>query len=92
MFWLENENVGKMRLDFTGEIDKQGEQKLIQLIVDYWNSYIMLDVFTKNPGFQYIAEDIFKILDIQTLTNSRLVNHSWTVAPNLDLHWWGTQS
>ena len=37
----------------------------------------MLDVFTKNPGFQYIAEDIFKILDKQTLTNSRLVNHSW---------------
>ena len=42
----------------------------------------MLDVFTKNPGFQYIAEDIFKILDIQTLTNSRLVNHSWRTILN----------
>ena len=42
----------------------------------------MLDVFTKNPGFQYIAEDIFKILDIQTLTNTRLVNHSWRTILN----------
>ena len=42
----------------------------------------MLDVFTKNPGFQYIAEDIFKILDKQTLTKSHFVNHSWRTILN----------
>ena len=37
----------------------------------------MLDIFTKNPGFQYIAEDVFNILDKQSVLNSGLVNHSW---------------
>ena len=37
----------------------------------------MLDIFIKNPGFQYIAEDVFNILDKQSVLNSGLVNHSW---------------
>ena len=37
----------------------------------------MLDIFTKNQGFQYIAEDVFNILDKQSVLNSGLVNHSW---------------
>ena len=56
------------------------------MIDDYQNSYIM-EVFTKNPGFQHIAEDIFKILDKKILVDCRLVNKSWMTILNRPMFW-----
>ena len=36
-----------------------------------------MDAITKNPGFQHISEDIFKLMDKSSLMNCRLVNSSW---------------
>lgn len=36
-----------------------------------------MDIISKNPGLQHISEDIFNLLDTQTLMNCRLVNNSW---------------
>ena len=56
------------------------------MIVDYQNSYIM-EVFTKNPGFQHIAEDIFKILSKKSLVDCRMVNKSWKTILNRPMFW-----
>ena len=36
-----------------------------------------MDIIAKIPGLQHISEDIFNLLDTQTLMNCRLVNNSW---------------
>ena len=36
-----------------------------------------LNAFTKNPGLQQIAQDIFQYLDQKSIANCRLVNNSW---------------
>ena len=46
-----------------------------------------MEVFTKNPGFQHIAEDIFKILDKKILVDCRLVNKSWKTILNRPMIW-----
>ena len=37
----------------------------------------IMDAINKIPGLQHIAEDIFKLLDKESLMNCRLVNSSW---------------
>ena len=37
-----------------------------------------MDIFTKNPGFQHIAEEIFLNLDIEKLEKCETVNESWS--------------
>ena len=36
-----------------------------------------MELVTKSPGLQHIAEDIFNILDKKSLLDCRLVNKSW---------------
>ena len=46
-----------------------------------------MEIFTKNPGLQHIAEDIFNILDKKSLIDCRLVNKSWRTIFNWPIFW-----
>ena len=46
-----------------------------------------METFTKNPGLQHIAEDIFNILDKKSLIDCRLVNKSWRTIINWPILW-----
>ena len=46
-----------------------------------------MDLATKNPGLQHIAEDIFNILDKESLLDCRLVNKSWMEIMNKHIFW-----
>ena len=46
-----------------------------------------METFTKNPGLQHIAEDIFNILDKKSLIDCRLVNKSWRTIINWPMFW-----
>ena len=46
-----------------------------------------METFTKNPGLQHIAEDIFNILDKKSLIDCRLVNKSWRTIINWPIFW-----
>ena len=46
-----------------------------------------LNTIVDNPGFQHIAEDIFKILDKKILVDCRLVNKSWMTILNRPMFW-----
>ena len=46
-----------------------------------------LNTIVDNPGFQHIAEDIFKILDKKILVDCRLVNKSWKTILNRPMFW-----
>ena len=37
----------------------------------------IMEQFIKNPGLQYIAEDILQCLDKKSQMNCRMVNHTW---------------
>ena len=46
-----------------------------------------LNTIVDNPGFQHIAEDIFKILDKKILVDCCLVNKSWMTILNRPIFW-----
>ena len=46
-----------------------------------------METFTKNPGLQHIAEDIFNILDKKSLIDCRLVNKSWRTIIKRPIFW-----
>ena len=46
-----------------------------------------METFTKNPGLQHIAEDIFNILDKKSLIDCRLVTKSWRTIINWPILW-----
>ena len=46
-----------------------------------------MEIFTKNPGLQHIAEDIFNILDKKSLIDCRLVNKSWRTIITWPIFW-----
>ena len=46
-----------------------------------------METFTKNPGLQHIAKDIFNILDKKSLIDCRLVNKSWRTIINWPMFW-----
>ena len=47
----------------------------------------IMDVITKNPGFQHISEDISKLLDKKSLMNCRSVNSYWKNVLNHPMFW-----
>ena len=59
---------------------------LIVFIVDK-NIFNIMEAFTKNPGLQHIAEDIFNVLEKKTLLNCSLVNKSWRTTINWPIFW-----
>ena len=46
-----------------------------------------MEVVTKNPGLQHIAEDIFNMLDKKSLVDCRSVNKSWMTVLNRPTFW-----
>ena len=46
-----------------------------------------MELVTKSPGLQHIAEDIFNILDKKSLLDCRLVNKSWMAIMKKQTFW-----
>ena len=46
-----------------------------------------MEMITKNPGFQHISENIFRLLDKKSLTDCRLVNSLWKSLVDRQTFW-----
>ena len=52
---------------------KQSSEEKNQELTDYFP----IDVLIQNPGFQFVARNIFKYLELQDFSNGRLVCKAW---------------